>query len=84
MDPERVVRIANLSGHSKKQFFELSGFDPIPYSNMAYYRELVKEFAYSTRTNGIGFAFGRVFWYAKQKATEAGILKQKLNIAEEQ
>ena len=84
MDPERVVRIANLSGHSKKQFFELSGFDPIPYSNMAYYRELFKEFAYSTKTNGIGFAFGRVFWYAKQKATEAGILKQKLNIAEEQ
>ena len=84
MDPERVVRIANLSGYSKKQFFELSGYDPIPYSNLEYYKELVKEFIYSTRTNGIGFGFGRIRIYVRQVATQKGILKQELNIAEEQ
>lgn len=82
MDPERVVRIKNLSGHSKKLYFELSGYEPIPYSNNEYLGELVNEFFYSIRTNGVGFALGRVFWYGKQKATEAGIIKQKLNVAE--
>lgn len=83
MDPERVVRIANLSGYSKKQFFELSGFEPLPYSNMAYYGELIKEFIYSTSTNGIGFGFKRIGLYARQVATQKGLLKQKLNVAEE-
>ena len=79
MDPERVVRIANLSGHSQRQYFELSGYDPLPFSNMAYYGELVKEFVYSTHTNGMAFAVSRMFWYAKQKATEAGLIKQVPN-----
>ena len=83
MDPERVVRIANLSGYSKKQFFELSGFDPLPYSNLAYYGELIKEFIYSTSTNGIGFGFKRIGLYARQVATQKGLLKQKLNVAED-
>lgn len=83
MDPERVVRIENLSGHMKSLFFELSGYDPIPYSNADYHKELVKEFIYSTKTNGIGFGFKRIGLYAKQKAMERGLIKQKLNIAEE-
>ncbi|MBP3893745.1 MAG: glycosyltransferase [Atopobiaceae bacterium] len=82
MDPERVVRIDNLSGHMKNLYFKLSGYDPIPYSRMGYYRELVKEFIYSTSTNGIGFGLGRINLYIRQKATEQGILKQKLNIQE--
>lgn len=83
MDPERVVRIANLSSHAKKRYFELSGYDPIPYSNVDYLLSLVDEFIYSTRSNGIGFAMTRLGLYARQKATEAGILKQKLNIKED-
>ncbi|MDI9589658.1 MAG: glycosyltransferase [Acidobacteriota bacterium] len=82
MDPARVVRIKNLSGHSKQLFFELSGYEPIRYSNKEYYGELVKEFLYSLRTNGIGFALGRMRLYARQKATERGLLEQKLDIAE--
>ena len=82
MDPERVVRIKNLSGHSKALYFELTGYDPIKYSKLPYYEALVDEFFYSIRTNGLGFAFGRIGLYAKQKATEAGILKQKINVSE--
>lgn len=82
MDPERVVRIKNLSGHSKKIFFELTGQEPIPYSPLPYYGELVNEFFYSMRTNGVGFALGRINLYTRQKATEAGILKQKINVEE--
>ena len=70
MDPARVARIKNLSGHSKQLFFELSGYEPIRYSNKEYYGELVKEFLYSLRTNGIGFALSRIGLYAQQKATE--------------
>lgn len=83
MDPERVVRIANLSGYSKKQFFELSGYEKLPYSNIAYYKELFKEFIYSTSTNGLWFGFGRIRLYVKQVATQKGLIKQKLNVAEE-
>lgn len=83
MDPERVVRIKNLSGYSKKQFFELSGFDPLPYSNIDYYKELAKEFIYSTSTNGLWFGFGRLALYGKQILTQKGLLKQELDIAED-
>lgn len=83
MDPERVVRIANLSGHSKELYFRLSGYDRIPYAKTPYYSELVKEFFYRARTNGLGFAIGSLRIYGRQKATEAGLLKQKLNVAEE-
>ena len=83
MDPERVVRIKNLSGHSKQLYFNLTGYEPIPYSKTAYYGELVKEFFYRVRTNGLGFALGSLAIYGRQKATEAGILKQELNVADE-
>ena len=82
MDPERVVRIKNLSGHSKKLYFDLTGFEPVPYNKFPYYGALVDEFLYSMRTNGVGFALGRIFWYTKMKATERGIIKQKINVSE--
>ena len=82
MDPERVVRIANLSGHSKELYFRLTGYEPIPYAKTAYYAELVKEFFYRVGTNGIGFALGSLALYGRQKATEAGVLKQEINISE--
>lgn len=83
MDPERVVRISTLSANFKKRYFALTGYDPIPFSNTAYLRSLVDEFGYSLRSNGPGFAFTRLGLYIKQKATEAGILKQKLNVKED-
>ena len=84
MDPARVVRIKNLSGNFKKRYFALTGYEPIRFSDLPYIGALFDEFIYSTKTNGVGYSFGRIRWYARQKLTEMGIIKQKIALEDEE
>ncbi|WP_455026336.1 glycosyltransferase family 2 protein [Olsenella uli] len=75
MDPQVVVRIATLSGSFKRTFFELTGYDPVPFSDWPYRRALMSEFLYSWKTNGLGFAFSRVGLFVSRRAAERGLIK---------
>lgn len=72
MDPTIVAGLKNVSGSFKNTYFELTGFERVPFSNGPYMRALVGEFFYSWRCNGLGFALSRIGIFARRRAPEKG------------
>ncbi|WP_072499933.1 glycosyltransferase family 2 protein [Olsenella phocaeensis] len=75
MDPKVVASIVTLSGSFKRTYFRLSGYEPVPFSDLPYLRSLVGEFFYSWCTNGPAFALSRLGIFARRRAAEKGLVK---------
>lgn len=66
MDPAIVAGIVTLSGSFKKTYFELTGYDPVRFSDLPYVGSLVNEFFYSWDINGPSFALSRLGLFARR------------------
>lgn len=75
MDPTIVAGIVTLSGSFKKTYFELTGYDPVKFSDLPYVGSLVNEFFYSWDINGPSFALSRLGLFARRRAAEKGLAK---------
>lgn len=60
MDPNLVGDIATLPNAQKDEFFAARGIEP-HYNHGIYKRALVREFFYTIRANGLGYALEKVF-----------------------
>lgn len=71
MDPEVVSRMGHISGAFKNTYTQLTGVS-VSSSKAAYLAYLLDEFAYSIRTNGLGFALSRIGLFGNRRAAEKG------------
>lgn len=60
MDPDIIAGMDNLSAGAKKRYFELTGYEARPYSGLAYYGYLLREFLYTARVMGVRYALSRM------------------------
>ena len=60
MESDLVLGSPLLSNANKKLFCQVRGIEGAKWNHLAYFGTLAKEFAYSIRTNGLGFATSRV------------------------
>ncbi|MBQ6410574.1 MAG: glycosyltransferase [Atopobiaceae bacterium] len=67
MDTDVILSLENVSPQLRALAFELSGREVPTMDKLGYYRALAKEFVYSTRINGLGFAFARVGVYLERR-----------------
>lgn len=63
MDEKNILALSNVSPQLRRLAFELSGREVPKISGLGYAEALVSEFAYSIKTNGVGFAVVRTGVY---------------------
>ena len=79
MDEDVICSLRNVSPQLRALAFELSGREVPKLGKLGYYKALADEFAYSTRVNGLGFAFARVGVYLERRRRQDKESERHLN-----
>lgn len=74
MRPELVRACGNVSPKMRGFVLEMAGHDASGLGMGSYSNALVREFFYSARNNGLGFALSRVGIFLRRHAAEAGLV----------
>ena len=70
IDEKTILSLENVSPQLRQLAFRLSGREVPKISKLGYLRGLVSEFAYSIRTNGMGFARMQTALYLRRRSSQ--------------
>ena len=70
IDERTILSLENVSPQLRQLAFRLSGREVPKISKLGYLRGLVSEFAYSIRTNGMGFARMQTALYLRRRSSQ--------------